>query len=383
MRPSDPWTPARLRQAIALKCPDVTNPAPEESLRLLEAHACARPADRDLHDLLLQAHRSLVAGAELPLVVAGVHREQLLLWDSTTTTWTGHDQATGRPARVRVLSNSGDTVARRALARDARACALVLPMLRQDPEAIAIVLGAEGEEPAPLTGFAQALDALDRWSAAGLGVPESHPSPLAVVGGALTMVSLTPGAHTSEVVIRAAAAWLAVRRPATDPLPMMLESWSPSDPEETRSALRRALAQDLAERWAGLHRVWLSQARGRRLQRLHSLIEQLNQALPAPTGRSALGVGLDGRTHVLEARGGRLTWGAPGEEQVVVDHDGVRKAVARQIVRTRAVRPPTTALQDQVGGDDAALDAITRWLAAASRLHGISVLVRAQSRVSP
>ena len=376
MTAPDPWTWEHLRLVLAELQPPITLSEPAAQLRELESYAHTHPADRALHWAVLQARRALTVDADLPTAVAGVHRERLLCWDGGTATWSGRDTLTGLPARVRVVTLGAGEPWRRALARDGEALAPLLPGLRTDADALAIVLAPGGEEPPPLRAFAQAMSSVERWTAAGLGVPETHPEPLAVLEGGLGLVSLTPGSPATETAIRAAAAWLGERRPGDDPLVARLASWSPDDIGETRDALRTFLAQDLTARWRTLERAERSQARRGRHERLRQAVHDLWNSLPPPAGRSAIGVDLQGRVEVLTSAGGQLSCGPVGDERWVAGPEGVDKALARHILRTRATRPPGPGLQRQVDGDDDELELMTSWLASAARLQTLRVLLR-------
>ena len=139
MTAPDPWTWERLRLVLAELQPAIIFSDPAAQLRELESYAHTHPANRALHWAVLQAQRALTVDAELPTVVAGVHRERLLCWDGGTATWSGHDTLTGLPARVRAATTGAGEYWRRALARDGEVLAPLLPGLRADADALTVV----------------------------------------------------------------------------------------------------------------------------------------------------------------------------------------------------------------------------------------------------
>lgn len=376
MNPPDLWTAHRLRTAVASVEAAIGPVDDHRQVAELETAARANPRDRTLHLLTLRAHQAAAAGAGLPQVVAGVHRETLLAWDVATSTWLGRDVASGRPARVRALDAAASEPWRRALDRDGRALDGLIPGLRREAGALAVVLDASGEEPAPLAGIAQALNDIQRWAALGLGAPPHHPAPFDIIDGRLCIVTLTPAAHDPRLLIGAAADWLGARRPPGDHLAATIAAWSPGDPSETGRALARYLAADLAARWTRLRVAYESAAHASRAERLRDAVLRLTCALGPPEGRAAVSIDLDGNITIATAADGVLSWGPHDAQAVVAGPDVFDKVAARRLLRARAASPPSPRLQREVSGDDDALDHITRWLAAAARLYTVRRLIR-------
>ena len=154
----------------------------------------------------LREELRLFASAEagLPHVVGGVRRDQLIRWDTNTTTWSGHDTRTGGQTQLRVSRpHPAPNVAAR-LQQLADVLAPVIPGVRFIDGAIpALAAPSPGiplppdhdGEPITVVHLARwllgALGSLERWRAAGLCPPQLAPEELRDTGERLAMVCLT------------------------------------------------------------------------------------------------------------------------------------------------------------------------------------------------
>lgn len=328
--------------------PPVDPRDPGTALRAVEAAWDLDPVDRRLAAAARALADAVTAADRLPLTVGDVRRDRLVAWTSWTTTWvgTGPDGAEAllRVTRVR----DDDPVSRRALDRDARALAGLVPGLRWGPGWLAAPLpgsplaGSVGASAPPLARrLATAVGALARWEARGLW-PVAEPEQWRDVDGRLVVVALDAQAPGDA---GPALAWLAgtLRPPEPDadhPLDeaaLALALAPPRRASEAAEVVARALATDLAATRHTLSRRWRDTGRRDRAARLLELIERLDAATPPPEGRGAVGVDLDGRDTALESRPQGLWWGPQGAMVPLWTRaDGFDAPEARRMLRARA-----------------------------------------------
>jgi hypothetical protein len=153
---------------------------------------------------------------------------------------------------------------------------------------------------------------------------------------------------------------------------------------------RSALAEGLAARRHALVAAWRGASHRRRSARLVDLVQRLQSAVPAPTGRGAIGVDLDGAVTAVTSDGLTVRWATPDRLEDDADDDadddvvyepsqGVRPATARRLLRSRALCPSNPVLDAEVGGRPAQTEAICRWVAAALQLRTIRLLLQRAS----
>jgi hypothetical protein len=384
-------TPDDLRSRLATLHPAVRLPPLEDLGRLLatlEAKADENPADRDLAAAVREVHAMARASVELPPIIGGVRREQLVRWDEWSTTWDGVGAVSGRSCRIRVLrpESARDPVYRRMLSREGRALrlggwhievidgdlpAMVVPV--DGPTLHAHPVGASPDDaPSRLVRlFGSTLRRLERLEAAGLGLADLDPSEIRLGPDGVQFVCLTPGGPADlgrvlgEVCRGLLAYWSDGPETPIDDLLAGFARFPPADLAEARDALLAALAQHLAGHRHDLQRRAERSHRAERRARLLDVVLRLERAVPCPIGRGAVGVDLEGATTVIESDGHRLTWGPSGKPEVAwSDGDGVVPGITRRLLRARAASPLNPRLQLEIDGDAAFVDAACRWLAA-------------------
>lgn len=173
------------------------------------------------------------------------------------------------------------------------------------------------------------------------------------------------------------------------PLTAVLRPWERDPPGSVADALylvRRAMSDHLL----GERHVLLRQARrrGRRVReaRLYRAVLRLSRSLPPPEGRCCLRADSDGDLALIQSdgqgvRGGTCVSFPPGELPVLLEPDGRLNALrTRPLLRAWARRElgdPALRrdIQERWGGSDACGHALTRWLAAQSRLRTLRFLL--------
>lgn len=394
---------SRRLDALATPLPSVSEPA--RLLTALERLADDAPRDRAVADALLAVHALATALDGVPPVVAGVRRETIVRWDDWTITFDGVDTATGRAARVRTLRPAAarDPVLRRALLREGRALrdaigpaltaaegawpALLLPLAgaplspsadpddHDRPDVLARLLGT-------------ALRELARWEDAGLGLPELDGREVLDTADGIRVACLTAAAdrRPGEPIARLAELldrwWSGGPPTPVDNVLAGLIELPPRTVADAAQAWREALAQHLAGLRHELARRADHVRRDDRRGRLQRAVAALSGAVRPADGRGAVGVDLDGRTTLLVAAAGALSWGPVGGEAVTIwsAASGVEARDARRLLRARAAAPPNPRLQAEVGGDEAWVDATCRFVAGALQLRTVRLLLEGSER---
>lgn len=368
-------------------------------LHTLEARADADPADADVRDALALVHAWVTADTGLAPTVAGIARESLVRWDAWSSTWTGRDVRTGETAMVRVLRQhaSRDPLLRRQLVRDARALGPRVVGLRvfDGPEGPTLVAPLPGPMfvEGPRGGGASigaltrlltgTLDVLTAWEEAGVLPVRVDPAELRDAGEHLRLVVLTPGEPgpselVHQLVTALAGWWRDPTEHAVVELIHGLDATPDTLPSEAAPRLIAALATTLAAERHALLRAESRTRVDRMRDRLLDRVERLDAAVPPPRGIAALGADLDGRTMVVRCDGRELTWGADGEEPVVVwDEDGFDVPAARRLVRARGSAGISERLNAEVGGDPRFAEAVARWTATALEVRTTRMMLAA------
>ncbi len=365
---------------------------PSASEKRAEELADDRPVDRGLARLVRALHERTTAGDGLPPEIGGVRRETLVRWDDLTTTWEGRT-VDGGAAMVRVCRPHAarDPVLRRLLLRDADALAEVAPDLAVDDGALpALVLPLAGprlpddEEPvhagnAPVARWlATAIAGLSRWELAGLGLPRLCRAELRRGDAGITVACLTPtdvDADATADNLALVATSLSGWEDAEDPLSDRLGALALAPPGSALAAgglVREAFAEELSGLRHGLVARWKAHLRESRHRRLLAVLDRMDAAVPAPQGRGAVGVDLDGNVTVLQSGPAGIRW---QDERVWTPDLGFDPATARRLLRARAAAPPNARLNAQVGGTADAVEAITRWVAAGLQLRTVRLLL--------
>lgn len=374
---------------------DASGPVP---MAALEAKADADPRDMSLRDAVIAAHGFLTAEQGLGPVVAGVLRERLVRWDAWSTTWIGSHALSGGRTQVRVLRPwaTRDPMLRRILARDARSLQGLVEGVRLDADGAAIVAPLPGPEaqPVPHGGHvgADALVALVvrsighllRWEQAGLGLDQLEAAELCDAGDRLVAITLTPQPPSdAATVLRLIAghvrAWWseATEHPLADLL-SGFDELPPRTIAEAADTCRAALASVLADtRHDILRRDRLLRQRDERT-RLALAIHRLSAAIAPPRGRAAVGVGLDGRTLVVQNYDRVVLWGPVGERPDVIwsEQEGIDPQLARRLLRVRGSAPVSERLNREVEGNPAYVDRIARWAAGQLELRTLRMLLQ-------
>lgn len=373
------------------------DPSGQVPIAALEARADADPRDMAVRDAFMAAHGFLTAEQGLGPVVAGVLRERLVRWDAWSTTWVGSHALTGGRTQVRVLRPwaARDPMQRRMLARDARALQGIIEGVRLEADGGAIVAPLPGPEaqPVPHGGHvgADALVALvvrsighlTRWEQAGLGLDELAPGELCDAGDRLVAVTLTPqppadAAPILRLVAGHVRAWWSE---ATDhPLADLLAGFAELPPRtvaEAAETCRAALASVLADTRHGVLRRDRSLRQRDERARLTLAIQRLAAAVDPPRGRAAVGVGLDGKTLVVQNYDRVVLWGAVGERPEVIwsESDGLDPQLARRLLRVRGSAPVSERLNREVEGNPVYVDRIARWTAGQLELRTLRLLL--------
>jgi hypothetical protein len=384
---------ARLR-AVGFEVRTLDDPA---IARVLERRAELTPADPTLRELTLHLHAWTSADHGLQPVTGGVLRERLVRCDAWTTTWLGTDTVTGGRAMVRVLRPAAarDPALRRALARDGRAVAAVVAGLRQEPDGATLAAVLPGPTPMPpaaggqvseealLRLVARTVGHLAAWHEAGLGLPDLAPEEVCDAGDHLAVVVLTP-APPGDIgpVLRGLAGHLRAwwdDAPA-HPLAELLEAFDALPPRTAPEAAHATLAV-MASLLADLRHGVLRRARdlthADERHRLSALLDRLTAAVPAPIGRAAVGVDLEGHTLVVHHLGGDLLLGRHGEEPAVLwsAEGGLDVQATRRLLRVRGSAPVSDRLNREVGGDPAFVDRIAAWLGGQLQLRTLRALL--------
>jgi len=309
------------------------------------------------------------------------------MWSPWTATWLGTDLETGSQALVRALraDSAQDAVLRRAMAREGRALAELVPGLRI----------AEGLLVAPLPGTALAADpradtdrlarligtglsALVDWERAGM-LPVASLESWRETSDGLVLVVLE-AAHRGDAGHLLASLATALAPPEDEhPVDALIHSLTQAPPRLPSDAARqlvRALATELASRRHTLFRGQRDRAHTDRATRLLAILDRLEQAVPPPQGRGAVGVDLEGQPTSIQWTDGSLTWG-PKDDPVRVwsPEEGFDAVIARRLLRARAAAPPSERLQEEVGGSAAYTQAAGRWISSGLRLRTLRLLL--------
>ncbi len=391
-----------IRAELIQQLQDVgVDPSLPDPLGRLQAAAHAAPADASLRAAVFTAHAWRTADAGLEPTVAGVARERLVRWDAHTTTWFGPSVDGSGTALVRVLRPPAarDPVLHRALERDARALKRVLPELRFVESAAAMVCPLPGPgflvsdvpsghvQATTLTALlARSVLQLAERSHAGLGFAAPAPEELVDTTDAIRWICLTPFAGDDPAaVLRLVAEGLGrwwsyeAEHPVADLLEALHQA-TPRSLDEVADVVGHTLASVLAStRHAVVARHRTADSRDRH-GRLLGVTSRLTAACPAPEGRGAVGVDLEGRTLVVVSDGAGVRWGPAGRtpSTVLGDDGSLRVAAARRLVLARATAPVSPRLNQEVDGDPAFAEAIARWTSAALELRLLRLLLEAR-----
>lgn len=354
-------------------------------LRALESAAEAAPWHRGLAAALPMAAELAGVLGSTPAVVAGVRRERLVRWDAVTSTWIGTSIDRAAPVMVRALRPEAarDAVLRRWLVREGRALSRVLPVeidehegaLRVEVHGFALWHGAGPSVARPLiTGLVR----LAAWEATGLGLPAPAAEELRVDDtGRAEVVCLSPGEGGVSRFVAGLARTL--DSGGDGPLQVLLRGIAelpPATVDDASAGVRLALAEELTRHRHDIARRFREGAQQQRVGRLLDLVCRLSDGVPAPSGRGAVGVDLDGRITVVESSPSGIAWGPQDEPEVVWDPvEGFRPPLVRRLLRARASSPPNPSLDARVGGDPALTEAVCRWAAAGLKLRTVRMLL--------
>lgn len=386
---------ALARPALRLSSPDVA--------AAVETAAEAHPHHAGLRDAVHAVHAWQTAGHGLPPVVGGVLRDRLVRWDDWTSTWEGTDAVSGARAQVRVLraTHQRDPMLRRALIRDGRALRAVLPSLRLDADAGAIVavmpgppfqtlpVGGHASTTALIGLLARSLHRLEAWEAAQLGCDVAAPEELCDAGDHVALVRLTPSTEADagpllHQIASRIAAWWQDESPE-HPFGDLLDALSAVPPRRVAEAAllaRQALVSLLtSERHALLLRDRTLRQRDERA-RLAALLDRLTDYTSPPYGRAAVGVDLDGRTLVVQNLDQVVLWGPVGEAPEVIwtRATGLDVPLARRLLRVRGSAPVSDRLNKEIDGTPSFVDRIARWTAAQIELRTLRLLLEPRLR---
>jgi hypothetical protein len=353
-------------------------------IRDVEEKLSLQPEDDGLQALLVMAFDHGQAHEALDVAPYGLHRTTLIGWDRWSTTWLGHDIATGRCGKLRILRPDcrSHPVALRVLERDARRLFPVLPALKVYADALTICLSDDDKPQPERPLFLSLIVTHSRWATHGLGWPQDLSHALHVGPAGLEILCLTPeptraGPDAWEHLTR----WLNTRYDLEhvenhEPLLRTLTSMRGGRPDET---LRAALKQELVRQWHALRTRRTEAHTLGRAQRLNDLLDRLHHATPPPQGRAAVGVSPDGTLTMVQSDGSTLSWGTE-EDTSVIAHEGqpIDAPAGRQLLRARAMGVPSEHLQAQAGGDASYLFHATAWVASALKLRTLRLLLRRQ-----
>ena len=367
---------------------------PPHLVRILEGELEQCPAQRELLEALFRANELLNAGKGLPPVVGGVRRGELVRWDGWTATWDGANMSTGSSMQIRVLREGAnrDPLLRRAIVREARVLrdlvpgvtvvggewpSLVAPqpgpalMLRQQPLSFDTLARVSGS----------ALDALKKWEEAGLGIEGLSPLELREAPRGVQLVCLTPASPQSmgPVLEQLAGLLLDQAELAETSLVELLQavvSFPPRTAAECGDRWCRALASDLTAHRHALQSKWHELLHQTRAVRLMGGVQRLLKAFPPPSGRGAVGVGLEGETLAVECAEGVVRWGSDPLRLVFDCENGFEAREARRLLRSRASALPNQRLSREIGGEMSFTENICRWVGAGLKLRTIGLLLK-------
>lgn len=363
----------------------------------LVALAEADPGDRPARAALFAIHALVGADEGLPVVVAGVRRDDVVRADAFFVVLRGTEVATGQAALVRTprAAHRRDPLVRAQLARDAEVLAAGLPALRLDPDAPAIVLplphppASSGGRRGVVDDLALGRVALATLAAladridAGLGVPAPEPDELRDAGDALQVAVLDPADDAPGVALPLIAdALLGLAPGAEGPVEAWLGGWAehpPADLAEAGHALVAVLASSLAQVRHGLVRARETGDHLRRREHLVDTLARLAAAGRPPPGDGLVGLDLEGRPILVRSTLDVVATEVPGEEPALVwdADDGLDVPAARRLVRLRGAAAPNPRLAEAHGVDPRHADRVVRWLAAALELRALRLILDA------
>lgn len=383
----------------------------------LEALVDRRPELLQTADPHLLQLRSFERAADgLPRVVGGLRRDRLMAHDATSTTWHGWWEDSGEQGAVRCLRPElqRDPVLIRRIERGVRAATGLrglAPMRFQlHGPCPHVAYRLEGVQLASLLPAEDLTDPLllIRWLATGLATLHAlHARGLAMRALAAqqvllgeqraTLVWLDPlgGQPNPRGDLSQLAASLLLLDPERHhPQVQLMEPWvaaPPASAEEASELLRRALADHLA---ASRHKLAMrgrTADRSARAARLYACARALQKALPPPSGRCVLRAGHDRVLYLVESEDGCVRGGAAagvpphGLLPLYTPSRGLDAPAARAMLRAWAQRDDgdmelRTATQQRWAGSDAAGEALTRWLSAASRLRRAQLMLAHRTR---
>ncbi len=388
-------TPDRLRQQLEERAPLQHWPDPTEPADLLTWLEDAVKSDPSLDELLPAAHDLATAEDGLPSIIQGIRRVSLIRVDRWTTTWDGVQSRDGTLVRLRTLRIGflRDPVVRRWLARQA---ALVEHARGNDDETsfFTPVVGlpladfADADEHASPVVLARmlatALAAHARAASMGIRFPALEACEYIETSAGLQLGCLTvSGGVSPSVQIRKLASHLQHwwNEGPQGPITSLLEGFQVFPPRDYTEAIDltvAALSQQLADERHRLHHRSVKVRSDSRKFRLADLLSRLGSAIPAPAGRGAIGVDLEGRTTLVESDGRRISWGPLAETTDIVSPEGALDVkVARHLLRARAAAPPNARLQQEVGGSNLFVDQICQWISCQSHLRTLRLLLDA------
>lgn len=374
----------------ATHLPPLDEHSPEATLRSVEAQAEAQPFDPRWSRLIRALHGWTTAGQGIASDLGGVHRTQIVRWDTWTTTWEGRD-VSGKPVRIRILRPhaAADPVLRRTLHREAKALEPLVEGLtvgetwiRCPSPGEPLPEGTQATGPRLARLVTTGTAALQRWESCGVWPAEPSGFCWRDHAGDLVLICLT-----AERFIDAGPtlSWLAERLAVPDPdsalerLVRAIVSAPPRQTSDLNSQIAVALAADLTQI---RHELAVRQRKvrvGNRLERLLNLVQRLGSAAPLPKGTGATGVDLEGRITILRADEDGMTWGTADERQAVWTlAEGMDAPLGRRVLRARAAAPPNARLDEQIDGDPEFTRHATRWLAARMRARTLRLLLKRQ-----
>lgn len=362
-------TPSALRRALEARSIDwPTEPA--TLLPTVETQADAHPGDPAWTALLLATELFHTASVPLP---RPYRAERLVRFDALSATWTARDAE--RRYLIRAPRPDASALQRRLLERDARALKGLVEGRIEEGAFVAPAPGAplDGSSAGPATVLAGGLGAIRGWLKRGFAPPPPHPEEIRIVDGRVQLLALTPGTRSLQGWLSGVVPLLRTR----GALPTLLDgllALPPTSLADAEDRLRKALHQDLAERAVSLRTRGQAAEQGDRRGRFVALVERLQAAVPAPTGRGAVGYDLDARpTQVISDATG-VRFGPVGEEEPFYT-DVFEAPAARRFLRACAGAPISAALHDELATDPAFTDALGRWVAAGLKLRTVRLLL--------
>lgn len=358
-------------------------------------------------EALARALREVAAaGKGLPLLFGTVRRVALVAWDATTTAWDAWDTATGERRLLR-LPRRRDAATLARLRADAEQPGVLpmewseegVPHLRSVPfdGTLADLLPLADPPGAAWIGrvLAGVLRSLGALHAAGRAHGQLGPALVMDRGGAWEVAWLDPdeggGAASVADDLRAFGHLAVAVDPAGD-LGRLAEGFAEHPPPSAEDAARLLVAGLGAQLAEAHHHVVLRARRMERARRtalLRRLVRRLIAAVPPPVVRGCLRAEADGRAFVvasdgLVVRAGAWAHGGALERLPAVWVRGLlepghaRAAMRAWSGRAAGDEDARRARNADLGGDDADLERLARWLAGMARLRADAMVLDAK-----